>query len=111
MFKFHNKIFIGLLSSVVYVSNHTKFVSLSNQKCKIQPTLFDLYPNECTQVLCYCPFAVDLYRCVESCNTLNKLSNKLCVLKKPRRFKSKPVQHDYINKRIKNIKKVYIMQM
>ena len=35
--------FIVLLSSIVNDSNHTKCVSLSNQKCKIQPTLINLY--------------------------------------------------------------------
>ena len=33
------KIFIVSLASIVIASNHTKCVSLSNQKCEIQPTL------------------------------------------------------------------------
>ena len=33
MFEFIKKIFIGLLTSTVSTSNHTKCVSLSNQKC------------------------------------------------------------------------------
>ena len=45
----------------------------------IQPTLINLYPNEYSQEFhCY-PFAVKLDRCVGSCNTLNDLSNKVCV--------------------------------
>ena len=44
-----------------------------------QPTLIDLHPNEYIEELrCY-PFAVNLDRCMGSCNTLNDLSNKLCV--------------------------------
>ena len=39
MFGIIKKILIGLLSSIVNASNHTKCVSLSNQKCMIQPTL------------------------------------------------------------------------
>ena len=31
--------FIGLLTSIVNASNHTKFVSISNQKGVTQPTL------------------------------------------------------------------------
>ena len=31
--------FIVLLTNTVNASNHTKCISLSNQKCKIQPTL------------------------------------------------------------------------
>ena len=45
----------------------------------IQPTIINLHPNEYSQELhCY-PFAVKLDRCVESCNTLNDLCNKVCV--------------------------------
>ena len=40
--------FIGLLTSIVSASNHTKCVSLSNQKCIIQHTLINLHPNEYT---------------------------------------------------------------
>ena len=72
------KIFIGLLTGIVSASNHTKCMSLRNQKCMIQPTL-NLYPNEYSQELHYYPFVVKLDRCVGSCNTLNDLSNKVCV--------------------------------
>ena len=42
--------FIGLLTSlVVNASSHTKYVSLSNQKCEIQPTFIYLYSNEYSQ--------------------------------------------------------------
>ena len=40
------KISIGLLTSIVTASNHAKCISLSNQKCMIQPTLINLHPNE-----------------------------------------------------------------
>ena len=36
------KIFIGLLISIVNISNHTKSISLSNQKFTTQPTLINL---------------------------------------------------------------------
>ena len=48
MFRIIRKIFIILLtyllnsSSTVNVSNHSKYVSLSNPKCKIQPALINL---------------------------------------------------------------------
>ena len=80
MFGFIKKIFIGLLTSIVVnASSLTKSVSLSNQKCEIQPSLINLHPNEYSQELhCYL-FAVKLDRRFGSCNTLNDLSNKLCV--------------------------------
>ena len=46
MFGLIKKIFIGLLTGLVNGSNHTKWISLSNQKCMIQPTLINLHPNE-----------------------------------------------------------------
>ena len=73
------KIFIGLLTGIVNGSNHTKCVSLSNQKCIIQPTRFNLHPNEYSQEFRYYSFAVKLDRSVGICNTLNDLSNKVCI--------------------------------
>ena len=73
------KIFTGLLTGLVNGSNDTKCVSLSNQKFMIQPTLINSYPNRYSQEFHYFPFAFKLDRCVGSCNTLNDLSNKVCV--------------------------------
>ena len=75
MFEIIKEVFIVLLASVVNASNHTKYVSLSNQKFETQQTLINLHPNECNQELHYYPFAVKLDRWVGSCNTLNDLSN------------------------------------
>ena len=44
--------------------------------------LINLHPNEYSQEFHYYPFAVELDRCVGSCNNLNDLSNKVCVPKK-----------------------------
>ena len=52
---------------------------LKKSKCKIQLTLINLHPNEYNQEFHYYPFAVKLDRCVGSFNTLNDLSNKVCV--------------------------------
>ena len=82
MFGLINKILIRLLTGLVNGSNHTKCVSLSNQKRMTEPTLINLHPNEYSQEFHYNPFAVKLDRYVGSCNTLNDLSNKVCVLNK-----------------------------
>ena len=79
MFVLIQKIFIRLLTSIVSASNHTNCVLLSNQKCIIQPTLINLHPNEYSQQFDCFAFAVKLNRYVGSCNTLNDLSNKVCV--------------------------------
>ena len=71
--------FIALLASIVNSSNHTKCVSISNQKCKIQSTFINLHSNEYSQEFHYYPFTVKLDKCVGSCNTLNDLSNKVCI--------------------------------
>ena len=79
------KMFIVLLTSIVNSSSlvnafgHTKFVSLSNQKCNMQPTLTNLHPNEYSQEPHYHSFVVKVDKCVGSCNTLNHLSNRVCV--------------------------------
>ena len=79
MFELTKKMFMGLLINVVNASNHTKYVSLSNQKCEIQPTYFNFHPNEYSQEFhCYL-FTVKLGKCVGNCNALNDLSNKLCA--------------------------------
>ena len=82
MFGFIEKIFIGLLTGIVRASNHAKWVSLSNQKFMTQHSLINLHPNECSQEFHYYSFAVKIDRCVRSCNTLNDLCNKVCVLNK-----------------------------
>ena len=76
MLELIKKIFIVLLTGIIGASIHTKCVSLSNQKCMIQPTLINLNPNEYSQEFHYYPFGVKLDRCVGSCNALNDLSNK-----------------------------------
>ena len=49
MFGFIKKIFLGLLTGLVNPSNHTKCVSLSNQKCTTKTTIINLHPHEYTQ--------------------------------------------------------------
>ena len=79
------KCFFLLLTRIVILiaSIHTKYVSLSDQKCKIQPTLIDLHPNEYIQGLSYYPFGVNLHICVESGNNVNDRSSKVCLPSKP----------------------------
>ena len=67
MFGIIKIIFIVLSTSIVNASNHTKCLSLSNQRCMIELTFINLSP------------AVKLDRCFGSCNTLNDLSNNVCV--------------------------------
>ena len=63
---------------MVNACNHTKCISLNNQKSGIQTTLINLHPNEYSQEFHYNPFTIKLDRCVGSCNSLNGLSNKVC---------------------------------
>ena len=48
MFGLIKEMFTGLLAGLVNASNHTKCVSLTVQKCKTQPPIINLYPNEYT---------------------------------------------------------------
>ena len=49
IFALMKQLFIGLLTSLIHGSNHTKCVSLSNQKSMIQLALINLHPNEYSQ--------------------------------------------------------------
>ena len=60
LFGLIKKIFIGLLTGLVNESNHTKCVSLSNQKFIFQPTLTNLHLNVYSQEFQYYPFMVKL---------------------------------------------------
>ena len=88
MFGLIKKTFIGLLTGLVNGSNHTKCVSLSNQKCELQPTPINLHPNEYYQELHHYPFSFKLDRSAGSCNTTNNLSNKACVPSKTENLNS-----------------------
>ena len=79
MFELIKKIFIRLLTDIVSTSNYAKCMSLGNQKCMIQSTLISLHPNEYSQEFHYYLSAVKLDRCVRSFDTLNDLSNKVCI--------------------------------
>ena len=80
MFRSIKSFLIMLLTSIVSASNHTKCMSLSNQRCMTtQPTLINLRPNEYSQELCYYPFVVNLNRSAGSCSTFDDLSIRVCV--------------------------------
>ena len=42
MFGLTKQVFIGLLASIVNISNNKKCISLKSKQCKIQPTLINL---------------------------------------------------------------------
>ena len=78
MFGLIKKIFIRLLTGLVNGSNHTKRVSLRNQKYMTQPTLINLHPNLYSQEFHYYSFSIKL-EVARSCNIINDLSNKACI--------------------------------
>ena len=73
------KIFFILLTSMAGVSNHTKCVSLSNQKCITQLTRINLHPYEYSKKLSNYLFAFNLDKSAESCNTLDDSFNRVFV--------------------------------
>ena len=68
MFWLIKKMFLVLLTGLVNGSNHTKCVSLSNQKCKTQPTLINYILINTVKNYIAIDFRLD--RCVGSFNTL-----------------------------------------
>ena len=79
MFGFIENMFIAMSALTVTAYDHTKCVSLNNQQYVIEPKVINLHLNEYSQGLLYYQFAVDLDKCVGSCNTFNDLSNIVCV--------------------------------
>ena len=79
MFGNIRKMFIELVIGLVSVFNHTKCASLSNQKYDIRPTFITLHPKEYSQEFHYYPCTFKLDTCGGTCNTVNHLSNKICV--------------------------------
>ena len=94
MFGIIKKMFIVSSTNIVNASNHTKCTSLINQKCNIQPTLINLHLNKWSQELRYYPFAVKLDKCVGSYDTLNDLSNRVCVPNKTEGLNTQQVTID-----------------
>ena len=66
-----------LVTSIVNVSNHTKYIPLNNQQCTTQPALINLNPNEYNEGSRSYLFGVNLDRCIGTCNALNCLSNEV----------------------------------
>ena len=75
----------------INASNHTKCVSLSNQKFELQTTLINLNPNEYSQELHHYPFAIKLY-------VLDLVTILVTYLIKYVLQTKQHVQHDYRNK-------------
>ena len=77
MFGFIKTTFARLLTTTT-----TTTVVFIFKKWTAQSTIINLHPNEYTQGLHYYSSAVNLDKCVRSCNTFNDLSNKLCIRNK-----------------------------
>ena len=67
------------LANIVNTLGHEKFISLNNQECIAKPTLINLRPIEYIEGLHYYVFAVNLDRFMRRFNTVNDLSNKVCL--------------------------------
>ena len=89
MFGLYKKMFIGLLTNIVNASNHTKCMSLNNQICMTRRTLINLHRNEYSQRSRYYPFVDNLDTCARNCNSLNELSNRVCVPNKTENLNSR----------------------
>ena len=77
MFRFIKKCFFTTmiffnLSSV----NSLECVSMNNQKCKRRTEIINLNINEPT----FYPYSIKINKCKGSCNTINDLYAKICVL-------------------------------
>ena len=77
MFGFIKQAFIVLLSFSRSLA--TKYISLNNEPCLARPTLIDLNSDELSRGLFHYSFMISLGRVGGSCNTLDDLSNRICL--------------------------------
>ena len=73
------------------------------------PTISSLHPDEYSQELRYCPFAVNINRCFRSFNAVDDLYSRVCVPDKTEEICMFLIGNK--NKQIKNINKTCIMQL
>ena len=74
--------FSGSLATMVNLSYHTKWISVSNQPCLASRSFIDLNPDEWNQEMCYHPFIVNLDKFNGSCNTLVDISSRIYIWNK-----------------------------
>ena len=67
------------ISNTANTPDHVKCISWNNQQRLNQPTIINVPPDEYMEGLSYYSFAVNLDRCMKSCNTLSNLFNEICV--------------------------------
>ena len=78
MFGFVEQIFIStmmFLSSNILEANSLKYVSMSNQECKIRPEIININSN----TLLFYPYSVKINKCSGSYNNINDPFAKLCA--------------------------------
>ena len=78
MFGFVEQIFIStmmFLSSNILEANSLKYVSMSNQECKIRPEIININSN----TILFYPYSVKINKCSGSYNNINDPFAKLCA--------------------------------
>ena len=63
------------LSSNILEANPLKYVSMSNQECKIRPEIININSNK----LLFYPYSVKINKCSGSYNNINDPFAKLCA--------------------------------
>ena len=93
------KVFVALLS--FSKSLPTKYVSLNNEPCVTRSFPIDLNHVELKNY----PFMISLDKCNGSCNSINLLSMRICVLSKTKQVNVKVVKIIRIIKEAKTLAK------
>ena len=73
MFGFIRTIFFTAMA--FFSCNALKFVSTTNQECKIRPEKINVNSNEPS----FYPYNIKVYKCSDSCNNINDPYAKLCL--------------------------------
>ena len=74
MFGFIKKYFFTAMT--FFSCNILKCVSMNNEECKVRPEILNINSNEPS----FCPCSILVNKCSGSCNNINDLYDKLCIL-------------------------------
>ena len=74
MFGFIKKYFFTAMT--FFSCNILKCVSMNNEECKVRPEILNINSNESS----FCPCSILVNKCSGSCNNINDLYDKLCIL-------------------------------
>ena len=90
---------VNLLSAVLLNATQLKYVSMTNQECKVRPKIINVNTDKPVSY----PFSIKTTECSGSCNNINDPYAKMCVPDAIKVFDLMPRTNDKTHKMAWNI--------